>query len=240
MKKLYTAIVLAGALSVLQSQAAYDGTVLLTANSPFQNGSGGEFWAASSGLGNFATFCTEVNEHLSFGGTYNYRKNTGAVQGGTGATSVDPNTTLAMDLISYGTAWLYSQMRAGTLTLSTGSGSYFDANRNANAGELQQAIWFLEGESLGVNNGYVTLAATAAGNLALAQAASGGAFGVIALNLFDGPAAVEVTAPDGSKHWVNQDVLAIVPEPTTMIAGALLLLPFAASSIRFIRKNRAA
>jgi hypothetical protein len=31
-----------------------------------------------------------------------------------------------------------------------------------------------------------------------------------------------------------------VPEPTTMIAGALLLLPFGASTIRFLRKNRMA
>ena len=32
----------------------------------------------------------------------------------------------------------------------------------------------------------------------------------------------------------------VVPEPTTMLAGALLLLPFGASTIRFIRKNRTA
>jgi hypothetical protein len=31
-----------------------------------------------------------------------------------------------------------------------------------------------------------------------------------------------------------------VPEPTTMIAGALLLLPFGASTIRIVRRNRAA
>ena len=31
-----------------------------------------------------------------------------------------------------------------------------------------------------------------------------------------------------------------VPEPTTMVAGALLLLPFGASTLRFLRKNRAA
>ena len=31
-----------------------------------------------------------------------------------------------------------------------------------------------------------------------------------------------------------------VPEPTTMIAGALLLLPFGASTFRILRKNRAA
>jgi len=31
-----------------------------------------------------------------------------------------------------------------------------------------------------------------------------------------------------------------IPEPTTLIAGALLLLPFGASTMRFIRKNRTA
>jgi hypothetical protein len=31
-----------------------------------------------------------------------------------------------------------------------------------------------------------------------------------------------------------------VPEPTTMIAGALLLLPFGASTLRILRKGRAA
>jgi hypothetical protein len=31
-----------------------------------------------------------------------------------------------------------------------------------------------------------------------------------------------------------------VPEPATMIAGALLLLPFGASTLRILRRNRAA
>jgi hypothetical protein len=31
-----------------------------------------------------------------------------------------------------------------------------------------------------------------------------------------------------------------VPEPTTMVAGALLLLPFGASTLRMLRKNRKA
>jgi hypothetical protein len=29
-----------------------------------------------------------------------------------------------------------------------------------------------------------------------------------------------------------------VPEPTTMLAGALLLLPFGASTLRILRRNR--
>jgi hypothetical protein len=32
----------------------------------------------------------------------------------------------------------------------------------------------------------------------------------------------------------------VVPEPTTMIAGALLLLPFGASTLRILRKRQMA
>jgi hypothetical protein len=42
---------------------------------------------------------------------------------------------------------------------------------------------------------------------------------------------------DISAKGVTGDV-AVVPEPTTMIAGALLLLPFGASTVRILRKNR--
>jgi hypothetical protein len=45
------------------------------------------------------------------------------------------------------------------------------------------------------------------------------------------------TLIDGSSPVVS--ILA-VPEPTTMIAGALLLLPFGASTLRFVRKSRQA
>ena len=41
--------------------------------------------------------------------------------------------------------------------------------------------------------------------------------------------------------WNNTTpYIAPVPEPTTLLAGALLLLPFGASTLRFVRKNRAA
>jgi hypothetical protein len=131
-----------------------------------------------------------------------------------------------MDNVSIGTAWLFSQFLAGTLTLDTGLGTYFDANRYNNAGELQQAIWFLEDEAGGQNNGYVALAQTALGNLTLAQvqADSGGQYGVVALNLFS----------DGN---LAQDQLAVVPEPTT--AGCFLLgLGALACFQRFAQKRR--
>jgi hypothetical protein len=51
---------------------------------------------------------------------------------------------------------------------------------------------------------------------------------------------------DGDNPWVQppQDMMArfdvtAVPEPTTMIAGALLLLPFGASTLRMFRKRTA-
>jgi hypothetical protein len=208
---------LAGAMAApnLFAYVGLDGTLTFGA-STYQNGVGGEFNALTTGLGSFASFCIEDGENIGQppSGPYTYTINNGAVQGGGvggGANAIDPYTGLPMDNISRGTAWLFSQFSAGTLTLDTGSGSYFDVNRLANAGELQQAIWYLEDENNGVDNGYVSLAQSALGGLTLAQveADSGGAYGVVALNLFD------------SNGNLAQDQLAVVPEPTT--AGCFLL-----------------
>ncbi len=52
-----------------------------------------------------------------------------------------------------------------------------------------------------------------------------------------------VTSPNGGYitiSQVTQSFHQVVPEPTTMIAGALLLLPFGASTLRILRKNRTA
>jgi len=248
MKKLSTLIGVAGVLFATNLYAGFDGTIILT-QGPNSYANGGEFTATvTTSLGNilgeptFQTFCIEYNEEFYPGSSYNFKENTGAVAGGAGANAIDPNTHLPMDNISIGTAWLYSQFRAGTLTLDDGTGSYFNANRQANAGELQQAIWFLEGETGGVDNGYVTLAETKlVETLAQIEADSHGAYNVIVLNLFAGG-----NDTPGNPGSFSQDQLAIdpkftpVPEPTTMIAGALLLLPFGASTLRILRKNRTA
>ena len=235
---------LVGAVSLLAAPnvfASFDGTLSFGSAGAYQNGGGGEFNVTTSGLGNFVTFCIEHNEEISLpSGPYNYKINTGSVKGGvSGATTTDPNTLLPMDNISIGTAWLYSQFRAGTLTKANGSGSYYDAStRFANAGDLQNAIWFLEGEG-GVNNGYVSLAQqfAGAGNLSLLQveADSLGAYGVVALNLFTGGN----NTPQNPGGF-NQDQLGLVPVPeaSTMIAGALLLLPLGASALRIVRRGR--
>jgi hypothetical protein len=216
-----TALAVMMAPSNLFAYAGSDGTLYFT-NSTFQNGDGGEFNAVTTGLGSFGTFCLEAGEFISqppAGGPYTYTINTGAVQGGGvagGANTTDPNNPLlTMDNVSLGTAWLYSQFRAGTLTLDDGTGSYF-SNELANAGELQQAIWYLEDEAPGQSNGYVVLAENELSEtLPQIKADSNGAYNVVALNLFD------------SNGNLAQDQLGIdpefvpVPEPTT--AGCFLL-----------------
>ncbi|HTY88896.1 MAG TPA: PEP-CTERM sorting domain-containing protein [Candidatus Acidoferrum sp.] len=206
-----------------------DGTLNFTAPT-YQNGDGGEFNAATTGLGSFPTFCIEAQEYIGQppSGPYTYTINTGAVSGGVGTDTVDANTGLPMDNISIGTAWLYSQFRAGTLTLDTGAGSYFDANRLANAGALQNAIWYLEDEG-GQNNGYVTLAESALGlSEAQIKADSNGAYGVVALNLFD------------ASGNLAQDQLAlvlvppvVVPEPSTWLLSA-----FGLSALGLVLRRR--
>ncbi len=212
-RNLHLASLMAGLAGMMTAPSllAYiglDGTLNFTA-STYQYGDGGEFNVVTTGLGSFATFCLETSEYINQppSGPYTYTINTGAVPGDAGAYATDPNTGLPMDNISIGTAWLYSQFQAGTLTLDTGTGSYFDANRLANAGELQQVIWYLEDETGGQDNGYVTLAETALGGITDAQvkADSNGAYGVVALNLFK---------QDGS---LAQNQLAMVPISSTAI-----------------------
>lgn len=53
-----------------------------------------------------------------------------------------------------------------------------------------------------------------------------------------GPSLITFGWSDGIEHAYIDDInLVPVPEPTTMIAGALLLLPFGASAMRILRKN---
>ncbi len=222
-RNLYVAGLVTGLAGVTMAPSLFaynglDGTIIFSAPT-YQYGDGGEFNAVTTGLGSFATFCLETGEYIGQppSGPYTYTINTGAVPGDAGAGATDPNTGLPMDNISIGTAWLYSQFRVGTLTLDTGTGSYFDGNRLANAGELQNAIWYLEDEG-GQNNGYVALAETALGGITDTQvkADSNGAYGVVALDLFN---------MDGS---LAQDQLAmvsvsytVIPEPSTVALIAL-------------------
>jgi hypothetical protein len=66
-----------------------------------------------------------------------------------------------------------------------------------------------------------------------------GANGTRYVNIFSDVVFDKVVARSEQAYAFEFDNVA-VPEPTTMIAGALLLLPFGASTMRFLRKSRKA
>lgn len=81
----------------------------------------------------FGTFCIEKNEYFSNGGLYDVALNDRAIGGGVST------PTPGYDIISQGTAFLYTQFATGLL-----AGSYYGNATNAAA--LQDLIWWLEGE----------------------------------------------------------------------------------------------
>jgi hypothetical protein len=63
----------------------------------------------------------------------------------------------------------------------------------------------------------------------------------VALNLYDPNNSDGLNGSSPTTiNGLRQDQLAIVPEVTTLLWGAVLLLPFGASTLRIVRKNRAA
>ena len=123
--------------------------------------------------------------------------------------------------VTLGTAWLYSEFCSGDLA----SYGYVYGDPNS-ANQLQQAFWYLQGSPNGVDNAFVVDAQNAVG-VNNATNASGGAYGVFALTL---------TTDSG----YAQPILGMVPEPSTVVAGVLLLLPFGVSTVRILRKDKVA
>jgi len=182
------------------------GDLLKFSDGPGTTG-GGEFFVdnLSNGSGiDFITFCIEKNESVNMVNTFKVGAvSTGAVNGGVGGPNPDP--------ISFATAWLYKEFRAGTLA------SYAHTDTKANS--LQKAIWYLEEE-------YTTTQAVAYAALdAQAQtwvndASTNGTslYGVGVINL--------QTLGGGDA----QDQLTMIPEPETyaMLLAGLGLMGFVA------------
>ena len=109
------------------------------------------------------------------------------------------------------------------------------------------AIWdvLYNTDSLGKVSGtrfsfanYSSAALTEANNWITAVNASPTALGTFNGNIF---IPVDTTAYPANNNEPPQELLYMpVPEASTMVAGALLLLPFGASAMRMFRKNKTA
>jgi hypothetical protein len=114
---------------------------------------GGEFNASLSGSslspaaltssGSFETFCLEYSEHFQPGGTYYYTIDTAAFAGAGGA--VDGS-----DPLDERTAYLYNAFITGGLAGYDYSNAL--GQRQADAGALQNAIWYLEQENASLDS----------------------------------------------------------------------------------------
>lgn len=90
-------------------------------------------------IDSFVTFCIERDEYFNPGSVYKVADlSTNVITGGMD----DLDTTPPYPSLNYGTAYLYSQFRAGTLKTSTNQ-PYSTASHQS---DLQLAIWKLEGE----------------------------------------------------------------------------------------------
>ena len=246
MKKLTIALLL-GASFALAPPAIADQVQVGYAGAPFgpyQSGVGGEFtlndinadgWLDLSGyvagktsnfggITSFQTFCIEKTEFIqAYNTIYDAKLNTRALYGSEGPTG---------DPISKGTGWLYSQFAQGVLSGYAYSGT--EAAREASAGLLQKAIWWLEGEEV-FNAGNIYMAAVVAnfgGSQANAQADGGAIYGVSALNLWLPGTDPTIAANRG------QDQLFYKPVPdggTTVALLGMALCGMAIASRRFRR-----
>jgi len=153
----------------------------------------------------FGTFCIEKNEYFSNGGTYDVVLNNKAISGGVSS------PTSGFDVISQGTAFLYTQFATGML-----SASYYGSATNA--ANLQDLIWWLEGEQ-------ATWGAGTYNALLLAQ--FGANWQVTAKADYTGSAVKVMNLTSNHGRTLNQDQLVYVGVPdggtTAMMLGLGLL-----------------
>lgn len=229
MKTINTSCALLGA-ALLTASSAFGsitgtGTLLATDNL----GSLGYFNAQSvsttigPNLGSFKTFCLNRNVGAPITGqVYGYTLSDNAFPG-----YANPNP------VAIGTAWLYSQFVFNTLSTHVAA---FNGTYNANY-SVQDAIWWFQGDSTfnysAANNDYVKQAEIAVFGFSggiydtlIKTTPANSAYGVVAVDL------------NAANQPAAQPLLAVVPEPSTIVAGALLVLPFGISGLRILRRNQ--
>jgi hypothetical protein len=236
MKNKYLPLLAAVSFALVCANSSFASmTVTLTQNTHAYSGAngGGEFKAVTSDNGTFQTFCIDVNDSFTSGKTYNYKISQQTYAG-------------SGNNISIGTAWLYSQFLDQTLNgynFNDGSGNV------ASATLLQNTLWALEGEisSKGIltgkhiNNIFYTDLINQFGSIAAAEKDAGAdnIYGVAVMNLY--------SIRNGQTTLAQSQLVRVptcpppvsVPEPSTIVAGALLLLPLGVSALKILRRKQA-
>jgi hypothetical protein len=266
MKKLTILVGLAVVFFGATGQAAMQVTLTQDA---YSYGDGGEFNATPAGwpinalasysqkaiVGNgFETFCIQTYTYFYPGGTYSAAlsgASVGTGQNSWGLSTGNGQVNEAVGLRA-GAAWLYSQFAQGLLAgydyNANNSGNGVFTSRSAAGGALQNMIWYLQGQTPDVvptasNNPFFDLVQTHFGGTGNGL---GSAFAT-ALPGYDGVYVLNLSLMNnGSPGWpadtggnVQNQLFYAVPEPTTMIACAVMALPIGVSVLRLLRRKMA-
>ena len=226
-------------LNIGTPHSGVGGEFVVTSITGVGAGAGANYNSLAKTSSGFDTFCLEYNQYFNPGSTYYYQISGAAIKGGNAVS----------DPVSIGTAYLYGLFAQGLLHSSVSGYSY---SSSTSAGNLQNTIWYLEGERSGTSGPYITdpgtfdsLLIAEFGSVANAKADSGlstdygtvnaASFGVQALNL-------GTTANGNSGTWPNQDQLIYqgggfqeLPDGGTTLA----LLGMALGGLSLIRRKLA-
>jgi hypothetical protein len=159
-----------------------------------------------AGAPSFQTFCVETAEFIA--SPMDIVVSTTSTTGSAGSHAIWGGVPGTGDDLDARTAFLYTKFATGTL-----SGYNYTAgtDRSVSAGALQNAIWYIEGES-GANNSFVTLADTA---VALGGEWYGKGIGDVRI--------LNSWVPDhvGQSGYMKQDQLYLVPAPAAIGLGLI-------------------
>lgn len=254
-----TSLLSALALGLCASTALATDTVTLEAGSayqgqnPYQYGDGGEFTAFSSagipagynsaatltlgGQTGFETFCIQPTVTYTVNTAYDF-----AITPDVWVPASGNSASGATDqALSQGGAWLYAQFASGNLIGYDYANSDSGNSRLTDAGELQSALWYLQGDtSAPSGDPFVDLAVQQFGSLGAAMAAeTPGEFGTSVMDLY-------TAGPNGDPATLAQDqliytgstgrqiVVTSAPDSasTLMLFGSVLVLASAGSRLR--------
>ena len=166
--------------------------------------------AGSTATPSFQTFCVERTEYVAspmdIVVSTTFIDESTVLGAGDGSHAIWGSKTYG-DNLDDRTAYLYTQFATGTLT----GYDYTLAGRSTSAGDLQNAIWWIEGEG-GANNGFVALADTA---VAFGGEWYGKGIGDVRI--------LNTWAPGRIGEWdyKKQDQLYLVPVPAAVLLGML-------------------